>query len=63
VDKEKRDWIKQALRHKTLTDLNKQDELTAEHTGVNTQGIMGKMGDTWRGGGDNHKRKVKQIRV
>jgi hypothetical protein len=26
-----------------------------ENTGINKQGIMGKMGDTWRGGGGNHK--------
>ena len=33
-----------------------------ENTGINTQGIMGKMGDTWRGWRQS-QRQVKQIRV
>jgi hypothetical protein len=35
----------------TLVDLTKQDILaqTERNTGINTQGIMGKIGDTWRG--------------
>jgi hypothetical protein len=33
-----------------------------ENTGINTQGIMGQMGDTWRGV-DTSTKQVKQIRV
>jgi hypothetical protein len=34
---------------KTLVGLTKQNELYTDSTSINTQGIMGKMGDTWRG--------------
>jgi hypothetical protein len=55
-DDEKREtWEKQELIQKRLVDLTNWQQ--TENTGVSTQGIMGKMRDTWRGGIgiDKHK--------
>ena len=43
----KRDWEKQELRQ-MLVDLTNWQQTNREHN-INTQGIMGKMRDTWRG--------------
>jgi hypothetical protein len=41
---------------------HKLNKLATENTGINTQRIMGKMGNTWRGW-RQAQREVKQISV
>ena len=50
-DEKKRDWEKTGATRKTLVDLSNKTNWhrQTENTGINTQGIRGKMGDTWRG--------------
>jgi hypothetical protein len=45
-----------------LDEAKRNDNRRTENTGINTLGIMGKMGDTWRRV-ETRTRQVKQIRV